>query len=321
MNRRIEVRSRAGAVMLAAALASTLVLARPAVAQSDQTQPAEQPATAPSSEPQAPDESTADAPPEAQTQAAEASIDPGTIDWSVLNADAAALATGQVTPRLSTSGPAPANDVLLRRTDRPDGSAALQFGRRLPTEWDTRVGMDVGVAAPSPAPGDPLRPAPASRPANDQSGAAWASVAAPVAPLGLDNASVTARADPLQDQGRLATTLSRSVPIGGTVSVTVQDTYSLTHPLPGSAAPTKSIPSKATPSSVWLSDQSVKFNFLPTGTTLSAGTSTSSANNQRHNSLSAEQSLFGPLNVTTSITDPGTAASSKSITAGFKYTW
>ena len=72
---------------------------------------------------------------------------------------------------------------------------------------------------------------------------------------------------------------------------------------------------------LWQSDRSVRLNLAPTSTTLSAGVVTSNADNQWHNKLSAEQRLLGPLNVTTSITDPGTAASSKSIAAGFKHTW
>lgn len=35
------------------------------------------------------------------------------------------------------------------RTDKPDGSSAVTIGRRLPTEWETRVGTDVSLAAPA----------------------------------------------------------------------------------------------------------------------------------------------------------------------------
>jgi hypothetical protein len=40
-----------------------------------------------------------------------------------------------------------------------------------------------------------------------------------------------------------------------------------------------------------------------------------------HNTLSAEQKLFGPLHVTTSVSDLGEATVNKSITAGFKLHW
>jgi hypothetical protein len=37
--------------------------------------------------------------------------------------------------------------------------------------------------------------------------------------------------------------------------------------------------------------------------------------------LSAEQKLYGPLHVTTAVTDLGQTTSNKSITAGFKLNW
>jgi peroxiredoxin Q/BCP len=40
-----------------------------------------------------------------------------------------------------------------------------------------------------------------------------------------------------------------------------------------------------------------------------------------HNTFSAEQKLYGPLQVTTAISDFGQPTSSKSITAGFKLHW
>src|SRR4051812_47119737 len=32
------------------------------------------------------------------------------------------------------------------RTDKPDGSSTMTIGRRLPTEWETKVGTDVSLA-------------------------------------------------------------------------------------------------------------------------------------------------------------------------------
>ena len=51
------------------------------------------------------------------------------------------------------------------------------------------------------------------------------------------------------------------------------------------------------------------------------GTATTSTDANWHNKLSAEQKLFGPLTVTGSVRDPGTADSDRSITAGFKARW
>jgi hypothetical protein len=51
----------------------------------------------------------------------------------------AASAADTVPPDSATFG---------NRTDRPDGSAAMTIGRRLPTEWETKVGADFNLAAP-----------------------------------------------------------------------------------------------------------------------------------------------------------------------------
>ena len=70
-----------------------------------------------------------------------------------------------------------------------------------------------------------------------------------------------------------------------------------------------------------VNERAVKFNILPTGTTLGAGVATASNDPVTHNTLSAEQKLYGPLQVTTAVTDFSQATSNKSITAGFKVHW
>jgi hypothetical protein len=81
-----------------------------------------------------------------------------------------------------------------------------------------------------------------------------------------------------------------------------------------------SAPIAATPQ-VFGNETSVRFNILPTGTTLGAGVVTASNDPVTHNSISAEQKLYGPLQVTTAVTDFGQSTSNKSITAGFKFHW
>jgi len=74
----------------------------------------------------------------------------------------------------------------------------------------------------------------------------------------------------------------------------------MANPLPGAA------------SSSWTTDQSVRLNIAPSGTTLSAGEVRSSADDQWHQKFSVEQSVFGPLKVTTSVEDAGKAAQADS---------
>jgi len=51
------------------------------------------------------------------------------------------------------------------------------------------------------------------------------------------------------------------------------------------------------------------------------GALTSSADPATHTRLTAEQNIYGPLNITGSLNDLGRPTSSKSIGAGFKFDW
>jgi len=72
---------------------------------------------------------------------------------------------------------------------------------------------------------------------------------------------------------------------------------------------------------VFGNERAVKFNILPTGTTLGAGFANASNDPVTHNTFSADQKLYGPLHVTTAVTDVGQITSNKSVTAGFKLNW
>ncbi len=62
-------------------------------------------------------------------------------------------------------------------------------------------------------------------------------------------------------------------------------------------------------------------NVAPTGTNFGAGWTSASNDPVTHNTLSADQKLFGPLHVTASVTDVGQPNENKSITASFKFDW
>ena len=205
------------------------------------------------------------------------------------------------------------------RTEKPDGSVALRIGRRLPTEWETKFGVDASLSPHSPA-------VDAAMPGTDinraSTGALWGSMTGPgVAPLIFDKTAIDARVDSSDANGKVGATLSRTVPLGGDLSVILRDKYSVTQSLHGGVQGSATPGTSLTPGSAWNIDRSVSLNLGSTGTTVSAGTATSSGDIQWHNKLSAEQKVLGPLSVTTFVTDPGTAASNKSISAGFKHTW
>jgi len=72
----------------------------------------------------------------------------------------------------------------------------------------------------------------------------------------------------------------------------------------------------------WATSQALRFNVLPTDTTLSVGADMSSTDDKWLRTLSAEQKLFGgPFSVTGSVSETASGEMSKSLRAGFKRTW
>jgi hypothetical protein len=242
--------------------------------------------------------------------------------------DAATLADKPSTRSLRLPDLSKPASLAVNRTDNPDGSSTVAVKRPLPAdsaELDANVGADVNLAPPPPNVFQPGKPLPGSAPNDTGSAAGWASVGMP------NLASIDARVDPVNDQSKIGGTLKHSVPVGKKFSVTLEDSYSMTETLsPAAAAAPAAVPLAAAPpvtappqgpTQVFDNSKSVKFNIAPTGTTFGAGMTTASNDPVTHNTLSADQKLFGPLHVTTSVTDVGQPTVNKSITAGFKLNW
>jgi hypothetical protein len=218
--------------------------------------------------------------------------------------------------------------LSISGAQNPDGSSNVVVKQSLAAaDWEANVGADLKTAASPAISCAPSRPFPGT--ADDAgSAAAWASIGVP------DLASVDARLDPANDRGKLGGMLKHSVPVGKDISVTVQNTYSVTEtfspptttPATGlSGLPLLTAAPPATdsqgPTEVYGSEKSVKLAIGSTGTTLAAGVTTASNDPVMHDTLSADQKLFGPLHVTTAVSDIGQPVTNKSVTAGFKLNW
>ncbi len=219
-------------------------------------------------------------------------------------------------------GPNKRPALAVTRSERPDGSSKVAVKQPLTAAPGTAdltaaVGADVALAPPPVTVFEPGRPLPGQASSDAGSGAAWASV-------GMQNfASLDARVDPTADRGRLAGTLQHAMPVGKDLSVTLRDSYSVTQPL-SAAAPGPAAPPSATasaPAQTFGNERSVKLDVKPTGTSFGAALTTTDGNSVTHRTLSAEQKLYGPLHVTTAVTDLGQASENRSITAGFKLNW
>jgi hypothetical protein len=92
----------------------------------------------------------------------------------------------------------------------------------------------------------------------------------------------------------------------------VQNGVSVTRPLANAAGQVHS----------WASSQALRFNVLPTDTSVSLGADVSSTDDKWLRTLSAEQKLFGgPVSVTGSVSETAAGDISKSLKAGFKHSW
>jgi hypothetical protein len=236
----------------------------------------------------------------------------------VLLAGLARAQAPQQDPQDTASEPAlelPTGELLDLSTPEPDeikGAKPL-VDRPPAAAVDSKVGID--YRKPS-IPATTFQPDQLTAGAvPDQStGVAWATVTAPgwASTLGLDQTAIETRVDPSQEQGQLGTKLSRSVPVGEDVSLTLENGVSMTRGLaPGTAQ-----------SHGWATSQALRFNVLPTDTTLSVGADMSSTDDKWLRTLSAEQKLFGgPFSVTGSVSETASGEMSKSLRAGFKRTW
>ena len=193
------------------------------------------------------------------------------------------------------------------------------------TGWSAKAGVDYAPATPAATlPSDLLLP---NAPPQEKSGPAWANVTAPPldTPLSWDKASIESRVDPLLDQSKLGMKFSRSVPINNEFSVTLQNGYSMTQMLPSQAGAAPVVP--VTPSNpaanrVLDTNQALKFNVLPSDTSLSVGATMSSTDPKWLRSFSAEQKLFGgPVNITGTVSQTTTGELNKTLKGGFKQSW
>ncbi len=218
--------------------------------------------------------------------------------------------------------------LSIQGSEKTDGSRSVAVKQPFAAgDVAASVGADVNTAAAAPASLQPNTPLPGS--ADGQGSASvWASI-------GLTNlASIDVRATSGNAQGQVGTTFKYAIPLGDTLSVTMQDRMSATQSygapvtdpsaaagLPLTAAPAPAAPPAADPAPVFGSERSVSLNYKPTGTTLAATSSSASNDPMTHNTLSADQKLIGPLHVTTAVTDPGEPGENKTVTAGFRLQW
>jgi hypothetical protein len=240
---------------------------------------------------------------------------------------ACALAQAFPSPGARAAPPEPVDEAPIdlqgmETLDLSTPALPAEFGIRKPktprmpnlhdADWSAKVGVDYR-APPIPAAEFRIEQLVAGAVRDQSTGVAWANVSAPG--LGWGKTVIATRVDPLLDEGSFATTLSRAVPVGESLSVTLQNRATVTRTLANGALGIES-------SQVWAGSQAVRFNILPIDTTVAVDATISSADDKWLRTISAERKLFGgPFSLTGTVSETQSGAPASSLTAGFKTTW
>lgn len=244
-------------------------------------------------------------------------IDVSKLDWSLLNVDASTLSA----PAPKSSGASSligGIDTAWSASEKTNGASAVSVKQSISPFLDTRIGADMtvarqGVATTSEQLSEKLANG-GSLP--QSSGTAWAAITAPGVASIWDKTSVEARVDPTSEQSRIGTSLSKSVPISEQYSLTLKNDYNLIQqgliPVPGII----SHPARSAET-----DQSARLSIADTGTSVTAGQTTTTSDDRWLRKVGAEQKLFDGVTISGSIGETPSGATSKSLSAGFKRSW
>jgi len=240
------------------------------------------------------------------------------LDWSLLNVDASTLIATPSKARQTPQAAANA-DMSWSSKDKSNGSAAVSVKQSLSAFLDARVGADMTVVnqPQTLTSSDLLRQKFSSDAQPSQSsGTAWAAITAPGLGSIWDKTAVEARVDPSQEQSKLGTSLSKSLPLSEQYSLTLQNDYNV---IQQGVVPVPGIPGH--PVRNHETDQSARLSITDTGTSFIAGQTLSSADDRWLRKIGAEQKLFGDITISGSIGETALGTSNKSLTAGFKRSW
>jgi hypothetical protein len=239
-------------------------------------------------------------------------------DWSLLDTGTTLSDRLEAQKRAATKSK-PDTETLWSAQDKASGSA-LSVKQSISPFWDARIGADMTVVnQPSTqTTSDLLRQkfSTDGQPAQS-SGTAWAALTAPGVGSIWDKTAIEARLDPSQDQSKLGTTLSKSLPLwSDQYSLTLQNGYNV---IQQSFAPVVGL--SGHPVRNYQTDQSAKLSIAETGTSFIAGQSLSSTDDKWLRKIGAEQKLLGGISINGSIGETPQGVVNRSFGAGFKHSW
>ena len=243
-------------------------------------------------------------------------IDVSKLDWSQLNVDASTLTApapkGRAAPKAATA------DAAWSANQKANGASDVSVKQSISPFLDTRVGADMTVARQGTLTTSELL---SEKLANggslpQSSGTAWAAITAPGVGSIWDRTAVEARVDPGQEQSKLGTTLSKSLPLSEQYSLSLQNGYNV---IQQGIVPVPGIISR--PARNYETDQTAKLSVTGTGTSFIAGQTLSTADDKWLRKIGAEQKLFDGVTISGSIGETAQGTANKSFSAGFKRSW
>jgi len=242
-------------------------------------------------------------------------IDVDKLDWGQLAIDAGTL--NDIIAAKKRAQAAAKDGMDWSSNANANGSSAVKVKQSVSSFWDARVGADMTVAK-EPTTMSELLAQKAANGGNipQSSGSAWAAATAPGAGSVWDKTAVEGRIDPGSEQSKIGASLTKSMPLSGDTSLTLQNGYSVnqqgTTALPGIAGRT---------TRNYETDQSAKVEITGTGTSVTAGQTLSNTDDKWLRKVGAEQKLFDNVTVSGSVGETSQGAINKSLTAGFKKSW
>ena len=272
-----------------------------------QTPAAEEDPDAPAAEAAAPDVNDADIMKD---------IDVSKLDWSQLNVDASTLTApapkGRAAPKPATA------DAAWSANQKPNGVSDVSVKQSISPFLDTRVGADMTVARQGTLTTSELLSEELANGGSlpQSSGTAWAAITAPGVGSIWDRTAVEARVDPGQEQSKLGTTLSKSLPLSEQYSLSLQNGYNV---IQQGIVPVPGIISR--PGRNYETEQSAKLSVTGTGTSFIAGQTLSTTDDKWLRKIGAEQKLFDGVTISGSIGETAQGTANKSFSAGFKRSW
>jgi hypothetical protein len=238
------------------------------------------------------------------------------LDWSQLNVDASTLVTAPGS-KARLAPQAGGSEMSWSAKDKSNGAAGVSVKQPVSPFWDARIGADMTVTRQAATMSEVLSERATNGGAEPQSsGTAWAAVTAPGVGSIWDKTAVEARVDPTQDQSKLGTSLSKSLPLNEQYSLTLQNGYNVIQqgitPVPGIIAH---------PARNYGTDQSARLSIADTGTSFVAGQTLSSTDDKWLRKIGAEQKLFDGVSISASVGETPQGVTNKTLSAGFKHSW